>query len=115
MSAFHIEVLEHKYVALRARIIEELDRIDGRLEYYGSIERDSQTSAMEKKYIDKKSKLIVELDRVDTRLQSYAAMKSAEATAEIKQEAVPTEPATPVEESKKPAAKQKLYRGRPVA
>jgi len=114
MSAFHVEVLEHKYVALRVRMVEELNRIDGRLAYYADIERDPQTLAMEKKYVDKKDKLMVELDRVDMRLQSYADLK-ASSVASSQSSAESFDSPDSIGAANAASSPQKMYRGRPVS
>lgn len=96
-----LEVLEKKYVDLRERVVEEIDRVDARLDYYSGIELDSQMSEMQKKYQERRNKLFSELDKVDSRLQSYASMKKTQS----KPKAI---------EIVEPKA-QKMYRGRPVA
>lgn len=97
-----VEVLEKKYQDLRMRIVSELDRVEGRLEFYAAAEKESQTAVMEKKYIERRDRLFEELDKVDSRLQSYASMKKTITPAENNEALVPQK-------------SQKMYRGRPVA
>lgn len=101
MSA-QIEVLENKYKDLRKRIVEELDKVESRLEYYSSVELDKQTEVMQGKYKDRQEKLFAELDKVDTRLQSYSSMKKKADQIDAQPAAITAEP-------------KKMYRGRPIA
>ena len=105
--AEQVQVLEQKYKDLRVRIVEGLDRIDERLEYYAQSDRDKQVLEMERKYKERKDKLFAELDKVDSRLASYASLKSAS----NKNAATPMPVAETV--SAEPE-KKKMYRGRPV-
>ena len=102
-----VQVLEKKYKDLRIRIVEELERVESRLDYYAKGERDNQVIEMERKYLERKEKLFAELDRVDERLASYAALKLTSSKAST----------SSLEDSAASAGEpkaQKMYRGRPV-